>query len=458
VYAFTEWSVDSNRKTVSGDGRLLDINRQVLMEGSLRVPVDSVAIFETNEISVSPAIAAMTIVTCVSLAITTVCIVNPKACFGSCPTFYVEDGHQPILQAEGFSSSVAPSLEAPDIDALYRAQPAGEDFDVVMKNEAFETHVVRSVDLLAAQKPQGGRVFEAEDGTFWQATRLTKPIRCQGPEGCCLKELQDFDGIERISLTDSTYLGTKETIELEFDNPPKGKLGLVVASRQSLLSTYLFYQGLAYAGNSVGEWMASLERGEKFLVEGIESMNRALGGIEILCQDNSGNWATAAQLGENGPLATDLRVAVLPDTVVPERIRLRFTQGHWRIDYVSLALMGQEISPLRRQPVLVRSSSTLQETAREVLLDTSKVLVTMPGDVYTLTYRLPADYAAYELFLESRGYYLEWIRDEWLAEEDPAKAAMIFLSPERALRILAPEFKEIEIEMEELFWRSRYAR
>ncbi len=57
----------------------------------------------------------------ISLAVTAYCIANPKACFGSCPTFYLEDegGREPERpQAEGFSESIARVLEARDIDAL----------------------------------------------------------------------------------------------------------------------------------------------------------------------------------------------------------------------------------------------------------------------------------------------------------------------------------------------------
>ena len=60
-------------------------------------------------------------------------------------------------------------------------------------------------------------------------------------------------------------------------------------------------------------------------------------------------------------------------------------------------------------------------------------------------------------FLESRGYYIEWMRDEWLAEEDPVRAALMTADPEGALRLLAPEFKKTEGDMEDVFWRSRYA-
>ncbi|PYQ27780.1 MAG: hypothetical protein DMF57_18075, partial [Acidobacteria bacterium] len=69
----------------------------------------------------------------------------------------------------------------------------------------------------------------------------------------------------------------------------------------------------------------------------------------------------------------------------------------------------------------------------------------------------PADFANQELFLESRGYYLEWMREEWMHEESRVRATMMFLMPHLALRVLAPEFKKIEPQMESRFWNSRYA-
>lgn len=458
VYVLSNWDVDSNERMVSGTGELLSTNRDTLAEGAFSFPLDSVAIFETNRVQTSQAVMSLAVITGASVAATIYCIVNPKACFGSCPTFYVDDGEKPILQAEGFSSSIAPSLEASDIDALYRAKPSGTQFDVVMKNEALETHIVRYVDVLAAQRPKGGRVFVTADGTFWQATQIIEPSHCKGPEGERLEELRAFDGIERVSRTDSTFLGTKETIELKFDSVPDGKLGLVIASRQSLLSTYLYYQTLAYMGSSVSDWMAALERGDAPTREGIGGIGQVLGGIEVLVQDTSGDWIPVTQTSETGPLATDVRIVPLPDmSSASDKIQLRFTKGHWRFDYLAVAVLEREVTPLRLQPEMVRHNSNPDQTAGEILLDTSQVLVTLPGDVYRMTYRLPDEYAEYEFFLETRGYYMEWIRNEWLVEENQTRAAMMFLNPQAALKDLAPQFKQIEAEMEEQFWRSQYA-
>ena len=92
----------------------------------------------------------------------------------------------------------------------------------------------------------------------------------------------------------------------------------------------------------------------------------------------------------------------------------------------------------------------------ELLTNPDSVLVTFPGDSYFLNYTLPADFNDYELFIESQGYYLEWMRDEWLGEENPAKVYQMIFNSKQYYKDLAPQFKQIEAEMEETFWSSKY--
>ena len=84
-------------------------------------------------------------------------------------------------------------------------------------------------------------------------------------------------------------------------------------------------------------------------------------------------------------------------------------------------------------------------------------IVTLPGDAYTFTYELPENPERYELFLSSRGYYLEWMRESWLREESAARAALLLTAPGLALRLMAPAYKRQEAGMDRLFWESRYA-
>jgi hypothetical protein len=302
-----------------------------------------------------------------------------------------------------------------------------------------------------------GRVLADADGTFRHVPALHAPRSCRAAEGDCRPALQALDGRERFSPADSADLATREVIELAFDVPATGAQGLVLGARQTLLTTFLLYQTLAFMGREAGAWLARLERGDRALRG--TGLGRALGGIEVLVEEPGGGWRLAGEVHEHGPLAPDVHLVPLPALPPgPARLRLRLTQGNWRLDYVALAAPGPPAEPLRLQPAAVYRDGRLDEAARARLADTTAVLTTLPGDTYTLAYHLPAAGGPYELFLESRGYYLEWIREAWLDEEDPDRAAQMVFAPQAALKALAPAYKQVEARMEDAFWRSRYAR
>lgn len=457
VYLLDSWQVDTSGTLVIGRGSLLTPNRLVEGQGEFRLPVDSVALFETNLLQRGGAVTALSVMTGITAAVTAVCIASPKSCFGSCPTFYLADSAGSFLQAEGFSASVAPALEAVDVDALYRARVTGRDFPLHLRNEALETHVIRYADVLAVPRPRGGRIFHTPDGQFRSAIGLRPPAICADTGGDCLQAIAAFDGRERTSLSDSLDLATRETIDLEFDPDVPGARGLVITFRQSLMSTYLLYQTLAYLGTHASSALAALAAGGDAARERVGGMGRLLGRIEVLVPDSAGGWVQAGSAGETGPLAPDTKVVPLPRTDEgPIRIRLQLTRGLWRIDYLALAQLGKPVQPVRVPPARVQRAGQEDSVAWRALVDTGKALVTLPGDAYDLIYQLPPHPEQYELFLESRGYYLEWMRTEWLAEENLALAAQILLDPARALQTLAPAFKRQEPEMERLFWNSRY--
>jgi hypothetical protein len=459
VYVLDSWSVDSSGTLVSGHGSLLTPNRAVEREGQFQLPVDSVALFETNLLQQSGSVTALAVMTGVTAAVTGVCIASPKTCFGSCPTFYVNDSAGPSLQAEGFSASVAPALEAVDVDALYRALVTGRDFHVHLKNEALETHVIRYADLLAVPGPPGGRVFLTPEGEYRPATMLQRPAACISADGDCLDAVASFDGRERSSLADSLDLATRETIDLVFDSVTAGHLGLVVTSRQSLMSTYLLYQTYAFLGTHTTSALASLATGGRTARRRADGLGRRLGRIDVLVPDSTVGWALVDSVGETGPLAADTKVVRLPlNGSGPIRIRLRLTRGMWRVDYLALARLGEPVQPVRVAPTMVLRAGQADSAAWRALVDSTKSLITLPGDEYDLVYQLPDRPEQYELFLESRGYYLEWMRREWLAEENLDSAARILLDPAGALRTLAPAFKRQEPDLERLFWNSRYVR
>jgi hypothetical protein len=213
----------------------------------------------------------------------------------------------------------------------------------------------------------------------------------------------------------------------------------------------------AYMGNDVGHWVAEIER--KNFGGQSDRLEELIGGIDATVLQTDGHWNSIGGVNEHGPLATDvhlLPIGLLSDSIVT--MQLRLTKGAWRIDYVALAEISEPIAPIRVHPYSVLKQDKEDPDARMKLVDSAQHLITYPGDRYILKYTLPQEHADCELFLESRGYYLEWIRKEWIEEENPLLLGEMFIAPESALKRLAPEFKRVEPQMENCFWRSRYAK
>ncbi len=455
LFVLTKWRIDETAASITGTGEYFGTDRSVEARSTFQVKFADVALYETNTVVTSPGVAAMAVVTGLSLAVTAACLTNPKACFGSCPTFYApaDDGGRSVLQAEGFSDAISPALETHDIDALWRTTGHPGTFTLTMTNEAYETHVVKQADLLAVPRPPGGRVLATAD-TLWLASRVTGPTRCHSAEGDCLHQVAAVDSLERTSLTDEHDLAARESIELAFP-PSTGRAAIVIGARQSLVTTFLLYQGLAYLGTTAGSWLAALERGDLGTRLGGRQLQHLIGGIEVQIERN-GAWLTVGEAYETGPLATDVHLLVLPEGVTGERVRLQLPKGGWRIDSVALATVTGTAQPIRLAPTRIQGTIGHEYSAGRQPA-TAFPIVTMPGDAYELSYQLPPGHD-YELFLDSRGYYLEWMRQQWLKDERPLSALKLLTAPEQMLKDLAPAYKQLEPTAEAVFWRSRYAR
>ncbi len=68
VYVLAGWSFDSAQQIVTGRGDLLDWNRRIVATGTFRLPIDSVALFETNVVGRSGSMAAVTVMAGITAA------------------------------------------------------------------------------------------------------------------------------------------------------------------------------------------------------------------------------------------------------------------------------------------------------------------------------------------------------------------------------------------------------
>jgi len=140
------------------------------------------------------------------------------------------------------------------------------------------------------------------------------------------------------------------------------------------------------------------------------------------------------------------------------RVRLVMARGHFRLGMVALADIGEQVTPRRVAPARITTVAGDAELGRRWLAGEAPQLVTLPGDEHRLEYDLGADAEGLELFMQARGYYLEWMREAWLAEESDYRLAKLFKWPSAALRDLAPAYKQVEPDIEAMFWKSRYVR
>jgi len=318
------------------------------------------------------------------------------------------------------------------------------------------------VRLLAAPRPPGGRVLRAGD-VYYPATELQVPTTCESPMGTCLAEVERADDREYLSPASEHDLAEREIIEVTFPGT-QGKAGVLIAARNSLLNTFVFYQGLAYMGSHAGEWFARLETAGDDATK-LSGFGAQLGGIDVSVATPHG-WQDAGSFAEVGPIAREAQLVVLPEDLQPGvvRVRVSLARGNWKLDQLALVALGEPLVPVALDPAEVTKDGRADPVARAKLLEPGAHLVTFPGDAYTLHFTLPPELApgaggpgsSPELFLESRGYYYEWMRQEWLKEESAIEVTRILLDPAGAMKRLAPKYKRVEGHMESVFWQSRF--
>lgn len=457
------WQVDTIQNLVSGYGSLYDFNRTKVFEGRVSVPIDSVAIFETNTKIQNPEegrITALSILTALDLVVGIVCVTNPKACFGSCPTFYInekDDFH--YADAEGFSNAISPSLEYFDIDALNNQTISGNLFSITMKNEALETHCVNDVKLLAYPLKKGERVYQSPSNDFYLCENNYVLKQAIGNDGDITALLKDEDRQERFSLSDENNLSSKEEIVLTFDDVKEvDGLGLILNFRQTLMTTYFIYSAMGYMGDEVGDIFAQLETNKKNKEKLKGGIKKELGNIDIYAwNEKKQEWEYQNGFYETGPIAINRQIIPLQNMYSNSNVKLKIVlnKGLWRIDYFALTNIQKEIDPLKIPASTILNKGRIDNVALGKINNPDQHLISMPGSEYKFNFILQDEHVDYELFLYSKGYYLEWMRENWIKNKDLLKLHKMVNNPKKYLREEASFYKEYETTMEQEFWNSK---
>ncbi|MFN0031919.1 MAG: hypothetical protein ACKVOR_07155 [Flavobacteriales bacterium] len=457
------WALDTLSDRLTGNGNHYDLNRQHVRNGDISIPIDSVVIFETNNKLKNPErgrIAALTILTALDAGVGIFCLMNPKACFGSCPTFYLDpnkDFHG--ADAEGFSNAIAPSMQYADVDALSTTAHGGDTLRITMKNEALETHCVDAVKLLAVSHKPDESVYQGTDGRYYLCSSTAPLHKALAEEGEITDWLNKADKTERFSLADSSNLSSKEEIILNFNREDEGAdAGLILNFRQTLMTTYFIYNAMGYMGDCVGDVFAKIETGDGTRQLLKNGLMKELGRIEVFVwNETDQTWIAQGGYYETGPIAANEQL--LPLTCLPAsghvQIKLVLNKGLWRIDHAVLAEIEQEVKPQELLPITIAGELTTDSMLIAQNLKHGEHIISMPGDEFEFTWVLPAGEENFDLFLYTEGYYLEWMRESWLHDKDLMKLHTMLHRPRSYLQGETANYKKYEADMEEQFWNSR---
>jgi hypothetical protein len=419
------------RGTVWGVGHRYDLT---LRDSSaiVSLPLDSVVGMESfrthvntaTSIVVSTLATGAAVVGAAAAVVVISCINNPK-CFGSCPTYYADSAGTLVLEAEGFSYSVAKLFEARDVDRLrLRAAPDGV-VRLEVRNEAFETHYINHLELLevrhaadeTALPDEGNRPLIVRDlaAPASARDRLGRDVRAvlAAPDGDVYRTDPDVLGRARVG-------DLEDAIELTAPAPRGAdSVAVVLRLRNSLLNTILFYDiMLGDPGARSLDWVGQRLDEVGPAVELAQWYQRTMG-MRVAVWDGA-RYRDVAHLKDTGPVAwkdVALVVPVLEPGKV--RIRLRFPADNWRIDRVAVAGGFRREKPVVHPLAAVWDAAELRDTtARASLLAADgRYLETTGGQRFTAEFHagFASDARIRTFFLASQGYYTEWVRRGWLA-------------------------------------------
>ncbi len=405
------WEIDTVKNILSGSGMRYNFNRELTHRGIIEIGLESIAIYETNK-KITDAEAgrwtALGILTGLDATLGIVCLTNPKACFGSCPTFYVSPNDNfHYSDAEGFSNAILPSLEYADVDAIdQQTSEADSTFSLYMKNEALETHVIRSAELLYFPIETDERVYHSKDNSFYRCKNTYPLAKATLEKEEITPLLLAADRKEWFSYADATHLATKETLELVFPaNQADAKLGLLLHFRQTLMTTYFIYNGISYMGNEVSDIFAKMETQGHTASQLEKGIFNELGKIDIELWDApTQKWVQQNGLYETGPIAINKQIVPLTkttDTNKEIKVRITLNKGLWRLDYAALTEIVDLVTPHPISPCRVIKNDKENYLSKRQLTDTAQQLVSMPGDAFELVYQLPEANKTYEVFVQS---------------------------------------------------------
>lgn len=348
--------------------------------------------------------------------------------FGSCPTVYSVDSGVTLLEAELFSYSIAPSFQARDIDKLGLQHVHDGYVELDVRNEMLETHYIDQLEIIEITHAADQVAYPDSNGQPILVGTTIEPVSAVDQyDRDIMSEVTAADDKAWSATSDRLANVTPEdyhdSLDFEFNVPKNsGEIALVLKMRNSMLNTVLLYDVILKEQSFAAlDWMAHdlnhLGNRAEIGLWYLENMGMTIS----VWRD--GSYRKVGRISDQGPIAWSERVLTLDapegDTV---RVRLSFVADNWRIDQVALAIDAQR-GNVRKIPVTSAKTSAMvrPDIPRFLANADDYYLITRPGESVQIGFDVGESTQARTFFLASEGYYMEWMRSEWLTEEHRRK-------------------------------------
>ncbi len=426
------------------------------------VPIDSVVGMESYQTRTN--VAPTVLASAAALAVGTVAAAGlAVAIFGSCPTFYSDSAGADVLEAEGFSYSIAPLFEQRDVDLLRATVGADGVLRLEVRNEALETHYINQLEVLQATHSRDETVVPDDKGI---------PIALKDARGARVaRDRAGRDVSFVLSRTDGEVFSTApatlarahatdlvDYIDVSVPRPPTtDSIALMLRLRNSLLNTVLLYDGmLGGAGASSLDWLGRDIQKISTAIDLGKWYSRNMG-MRVAVRDG-GAYRDVARFTDKGPIAFhDIAVVVPAPELDSVRVRLSFVSDNWRIDRLAISTSFRR-PDVTRVPLaaVVGADGTLDSAALTSLRSADdRYLLTTPGQRFSARFAVTAsdEPSLHTFLLVSQGYYTEWVRGSWLKKS--TAAAKPFAPTDSALARAVASWRTQQKSLEQRFYSSR---
>jgi hypothetical protein len=355
-------------------------------------------------------------------------------------------------------------FEARDLDRL-SARPDGDGvLALEVRNEAMETHYINNLQLVEVSHEPGEWVLPDAEGLPVVVGALAAPAGVRDRTGREVgREVAAADGLaystpdEVIAAAEPGDLDDHLDFILQVD-PGSDEAALVFRLRNSGLGTVLLYNVmLEPMGAAAVDWIGA---GLDEISTAVE-LGRWLGeraGLRVALR-RPGGFEEIARIPDTGPISWhDVAVRIpVPSGETSLDVRLSFVADHWRIDRISGAssVRDADLRVVGLTEVLGAGGNADPVALERLAESDGQYLETRPGQRFFARFAVGEAPPGSErtFLLSSLGYYIEWIRGDWIRRNTDGGPA--FAPGDAALVEALGRWAEVRAGFEERFRRER---